>query len=32
VLVLSGVTSLADIGNFAYRADYVFDNVGGLLG
>ena len=31
VLVLSGVTSLADIGNFAYRSDYVFDNVGGLL-
>ena len=31
VLVLSGVTREDEIGNFAYRPDYIFDGIGSIL-
>ena len=31
ILVLSGVTTEADICKFAYQPDYVMDNVGSML-
>ena len=31
VLVLSGVTSEEEIGDFAYRPDSIFDGIGSIL-
>ena len=31
ILVLTGVTSKEDIGNFPYRPKYVFDGVGDII-